>query len=390
MSLVKLNGLSNYLRYKITSHFTLGIIAALIIRFLCLPNKSSDYKSFLEPWYNFITEHGGFAALKYDFYDYTPPYIYWLLIASSLLAWLPKIVSIKLVSIIFDFICAYFCYKLVRLKYPVGNFPNKAFLLVIFAPTVIYNSSLWSQCDGIYTAFLLGCLYYLCIQRNALAFICFGISVCFKLQAMFLLPLLLIMWCQRKVSWWHFSWIPLMYLVSILPAFIAGRPLPDLLLIYFNQSQKYKELAKGVPNLYQWIPDYYYREVVPIGLILTTLAILLLTYSVHKNKLKLNYQNIIHLSLISVLLVPYLLPKMHQRYFYPADLLSIVFAFYFPQYYWVPIVVQICSLLSYLGTPILIKACAIALGFTLCFVIYQLQTNLKPSQGIQVHELSQF
>ncbi|PSB02999.1 hypothetical protein [Merismopedia glauca] len=384
----QVNKFKQHIYIQLNKPLIRGIIFALVIRYVCLPNKSSDYKSFLEPWYNFIVEHGGFLSLKYDFYDYTPPYIYWLIIASSLLAWLPKVISIKLISIIFDFVCAYFTYKLVRLKYPVGNMPTKAFLIVLFTPTVIYNSSLWSQCDGIYTAFLIACIYYLSMQRNSLAFICFGLGVSLKLQAMFLLPLLLIIWIKKKVSWQQFLWIPLTYLVCIFPAFLAGRPLFDLLLIYFNQSQKYKELAKGVPNLYQWIPNRYYSDVVPIGLIFTTFAILLLTYIIYQTKTKLAPDRLLHISLISVLLVPYLLPKMHQRYFYPADIVSIIFGFYFPQYYWIPIMVQICSLLSYLGTPILIKICSLALGFTLCFVIQKLQSTLNQSQDIQIHEFS--
>lgn len=373
---------------QLTQPLAISIILGSVIRLACLPNKSSDYKSFLVPWYDFIVEHGGFGALKYDFYDYTPPYIYWLIIASSLLCWLPKIVSIKLISIIFDFVCAFFVYKLVRLKYPTGNLPNKALAVVLFTPTVIYNSSLWSQCDGIYTSFLLACLYYFCICRNSLAFICFGLAASFKLQAMFLAPLLLILWVKKEVRLVSFLWIAVIYLVSILPAFVAGRPLLDLILIYFNQSQKYKELAKDVPNLYQWIPNYYYNEAVPIGLIFTSLTILLLTYIVYKSQIRLSQPQLIYISLISVLLVPYLLPKMHQRYFYPADLISIVFGFYYPQYYWIPIVIQISSLLSYLGTPILIKLSAIALGFTLCFVIQNLKLFINQNPNIQIHELT--
>ncbi|MBC1270570.1 hypothetical protein GNF07_26340, partial [Trichormus variabilis FSR] len=70
-----------------------------------------------------------------------------------------------------------------------------------------------------------------------------------------------------------------------------------------------------------------------------------------------------------VLLMPYILPKMHQRYFYPADICSIILAFYLPQYRWVAIAVQLSSLFSYLGTPIHIKFFSIVLGYVLWFVI---------------------
>ena len=38
---------------------------------------------------------------------------------------------------------------------------------------------------------------------------------------------------------------------------------------------------------------------------------------------------------------------MHERYFYLADVVSIIYAFYFPRYFYVAVVMQLCSLLSY-------------------------------------------
>jgi Gpi18-like mannosyltransferase len=262
----------------------------------------------------------------------------------------------------------------------VGNLPTKAFLLVLFTPTVIYNSSLWGQCDGIYTTFAIACLYYLLVGRKNLALICFGLAVSLKLQAMFILPVLLVAWWQKTVSWKQFLWIPVVYVVTIIPAWLAGRPFVDLLLIYFGQSQKFKELTKNAPNIYQWIPNHFYDVVVPIGFSLTVFSILILVYSVLQSSIKIDKTRLIHLALASTLLMPYLLPKMHERYFYPADILSIVFGFYLPQYYWVAIAVQFSSLMSYLGTKILIKFSALILGGTLCFVLLKLNSKLDRSQ----------
>jgi len=57
---------------------------------------------------------------------------------------------------------------------------------------------------------------------------------------------------------------------------------------------------------------------------------------------------LILLALTSVLVLPFLLPKMHERYFYPADVLSILFAFYYPGLFFIPLIVVSTSLLSYL------------------------------------------
>jgi Gpi18-like mannosyltransferase len=359
----------NSRQLPIPGYLVIGIIFAVVIRLVCVPNKSVDYKYFLDPWYDFIASHGGFSALKYSFADYTPSYLYWLLIASTLLSGLPKILAIKLFAMTVDFICAFFTYKLVKLKYPVGRMANWAFLAVIFSPTVIYNSSLWGQCDVIYTTGLIACLYFLSIHKQIPALISFGLALSFKLQAMFLAPLLLILLLKKRISWFYLPIIPLVYLVAMLPACIAGRPIKQLLLVYFEQSNKYKELAKNVPNLYQWIPNYFYNIVMPIGLILTVAAIFLLAYLVHRSKLEITQDRLIYLATISVFFMPYLLPKMHERYFYPTDILSIIFGFYFPQYRWVAISVQLASFFSYLGTSIYIQLFSISLGFTLWFVV---------------------
>ncbi|QHG16336.1 hypothetical protein A6V25_23390 [Nostoc sp. ATCC 53789] len=363
------NRLLNSFPSQVNRYFTIGIILAVVIRLVFVPSKSLDYKYFLEPWYDFIASHGGFSALKYSFADYTPPYLYWILISATLLSGLPKIFAIKLFAITVDFLCAFFTYKIVKLKYPEGKIPIFAFLAVILSPSVICNSAIWGQCDVIYTTGLIACIYFLSLQKQVLALISFGIALSFKFQAMFLAPLLLIMLLKKRIYWYYLPLITLVYVVLILPAWFAGRPMSELLLIYFNQANKYKELTKNAPNIYQWIPSNFYNIVVPIGLALTISAIFLFAYIVYKSRLEITQDRLIHLATISVFFMPYILPKMHDRYFYPTDIFSLIFAFYFPQYRWVAIVVQMSSFFGYLGTPIYIQFFSIPLGFTLWFVV---------------------
>lgn len=119
---------------------------------------------------------------------------------------------------------------------------------------------------------------------------------------------------------------------------------------------------------------FFVSGVVPIGLLLTVFAMLVLAYIVYRSQLEITQDRLIYLATISVFFMPYLLPKMHERYFYPTDILSIIFAFYFPQYRWVAISVQMASFFSYLeafnvNSPIYIKIFSIPLGFTLWFII---------------------
>ena len=62
--------------------------------------KSNDYNTYLLPWYNYIKAHGGFAALKDNFSDYNPPYLYLLAFATYLPV--DPLIAVKSISVVFD------------------------------------------------------------------------------------------------------------------------------------------------------------------------------------------------------------------------------------------------------------------------------------------------
>ncbi|MBF8284353.1 MAG: hypothetical protein HW378_3268, partial [Anaerolineales bacterium] len=227
-----------------------GLILAGLLRFSLREFESGDYRSFVGPWYEFIVENGGFLALKYKFSNYAPLYWYMLTAASYLWAGLPHLVAVKLISISFDFACAAFVYRLVRLQYPHGLTPLGAFFAVLFAPTVVLNSSFWGQVDVVYTTGVVASVYFLAARREAAAFVAFGLALAFKQQAVFLAPVLLILLLRRSVSWKSFLLIPAMYAACLLPAWALGHPLDDLLTIPFQQADYYHDLTKNAPNLY--------------------------------------------------------------------------------------------------------------------------------------------
>ena len=66
-----------------------------------------------------------------------------------------------------------------------------------------------------------------------------------------------------------FLLIPAVYLVSVFPSYIAGRPLMDLLSVFVKQSSHYEELSLQFPNIYMWISNDYYEPVKWIGILFT-------------------------------------------------------------------------------------------------------------------------
>jgi Gpi18-like mannosyltransferase len=323
------------------------IILAAYARAKLWTFESADYTDEISRWYDFISAHG-FRAFKEDFYPpYTPLYLYTFYLGTILLPGLPKLLVIKLISILFDFVCAFFVYRLVRLRYATGSAPLFASTVVLLAPTVVWNSSLWAQCDALYTAGLLGCVYFLAIRRNTAAFLCYGAAFALKLQSIFLAPLLLILLLKGIIHWKHLLIVPVVYVVSILPAWFAGRPLFELLTAYFRQLGFYRGLSLNAPNMYQWFPQTINAIVYPTGLILGGVTVLLFCLCVYASRTPITTELLVYLATLSVLIVPFVLPRMHERYFFPADVLSIALAFYFPRFVLVPLVVQAASLFSY-------------------------------------------
>jgi Gpi18-like mannosyltransferase len=364
----------------------IGIVLAVWLRLTLSPLQTLDFTDFTGRWFDFIQAQGGFGALKYDFANYTPPYLYLLAISSSVFSRLPDVLAVKIVAMIFDFIAAAFVYKLVRLKFPAGSVPLFAFLAVLFAPTLFLNSSFWGQADVLYTTPLLAMLYYLLTGRERAAFIAFGLALSFKLQAVFLAPLLLILLLRGRVSWRSFLWIPAVYLLSIIPAWLAGRPLADLLLIYTQQAGFYPALTMNAANLYQWLPGDQYELLYPAGLIWSLAVILIFVVAVYKSQVQLASPRILQLATISAVLLPYFLPKMHDRYFFLADVLAIVYAFYFPRYFFLPVLVGLTSLFSYgpflFGREIIpLPLLAIVPIFTLLLLFHHLATTIPKEQS---------
>lgn len=358
----------------------IGIILALILRFLLFGYESADYKEFLSNWYDYIAQHG-FEVFAHDFANYNPPYLYLMAFVIYVFPFLPKIVAIKSISVVFDLLLGGFVYKLIHLKYPGSILAVFGYFAVLFAPTVFLNSSCWGQADAIYATFLVACLYWICTGRHWLALGSFGFALAVKAQAMFFAPFLLALLLKRQLSWKPFLLVPFIYLLTLVPSWIAGRNFSDLLFVYIKQSSTYHELSKHAPNFYIWFPDSTYDFLYPAGLVLGLSVAFLIIAGLMKSSRTVDRDLIVQMSFLFVLSIPYFLPKMHERYFYPADVLAIVYAFYFPKYFYVPIVVIICSFLSYLpylfGVDVPLNLVSLVLGSIVVVAAYHFAESLR-------------
>ncbi len=331
----------------------IGIVAALAIRYILLPFESGDYAFYYSRWYDFVADQGIVASLQRGLSNYNVLYHYLFALTATLadfLPWQNPLVAVKVLHAAFDFVLAYYVYKCVAIKYQdskaASPFPVLAAVATLLAPTVVLNGSAWANADATYTACLAACLYFLLAGRQAGAFVALGLAISFKLQAVFLAPLFLWLFVKGKLRWRNFALVPLVYLAVLVPAWLVGRPLEELLLIYLRQLGWYGELTMDMPNLYAWIPNRYYPWW-PLGVIFAALLVLLIAVAVYRSRVKVTAELVVFLAAYSLLVVPYTLPKMHDRFFFPAEVVAIVLAFHVPRCWYVAAVIGLVSLCQY-------------------------------------------
>ena len=362
-------------------------LIGIVVRGIALPAISADMRWAYLPWYDFLKTHG-VQGIGTNFSDYSPPYLYLLWLATFTSNYLPSVAAIKLITIFADIVNTVLVYRIVQFKYPTGLKPILASALFWVLPTVMMNSSLWGQTDSLYTLFLLVCLYYLLTDRPFWGVCAFGIAITVKAQAVFIAPLLAILFFKKRIVWQYFLMVPVLYILLDLPAFLLGRPLLGIFTIYTSQAVTFHDLSRHAPNLYIFMNSSPYVLGVTLGLAVTVAALGCWIWFTVRAKAGLSQNAIVFTGLMSVALVPFLLPKMLDRYFYPADILALVAAFYLPELWFIPILYQIISVSAYLvslfdAPLLLIKVAALLNAATIFFLVWKQVRTIGPPSSTQ-------
>lgn len=334
-------------QFKQLLTFALLITFGLLLRIMFLPAKTLDMDSYLL-WYSYIAKNGIAASIGSDYFGYNPPFIYLLALATLTRSFIPPVIAIKLIPFIFDIFNAILIYRIVRIHEPEGSKPLLAALIFWVAPTIMINSSFWGQTDSLFTCFLLLTVLLLLKEKPTLALAAFALAFAIKAQAVLIAPFLAILFFKKQIPFRSFLIVPFVYAASFIPALLAGRPISSLLSTYGAQGETFAKASMNAANPYFFVGPRGYETALYVGIALAVILLLIWVLIYGFKKYELNKSTLIFSALTSLAIVPYLLPKMHDRYFYPADVFSIVMAFFFPQLWFVPVAYQVMSFISYL------------------------------------------
>lgn len=314
----------------------------MVVRVALFGRRSGDYTGFLSPWFD-VLERDGLAALGTDFSNYAPTYLYGLWLATFLPV--SKLVAVKLLSVFFDVVMATAGAWLVR---EFGGSWFRAlvgFAFVLFAPTVVVNGAGWGQCDAGYTMFLVAGLALLRRGNFGLAALSVGAAVAFKAQGVFLLPLILVLCLHGIVQWRLLLLLPVPYAVSCIVPLLYGRPPMELALVYVDQATTHNLLTLNAPTLYAWlhIGLWFSRPAVILGgLIIFGVCLASWRWTPFKTR-----DVYLPLAAFFLVLSPFVLPRMHERYFFAADVVTILYGVMVPNRLFVAALVSAASLFSY-------------------------------------------
>lgn len=380
--------------------FSALMVGGLALRLALAGGLTGDYVSFLLPWYNTIHDQG-FAAYGTDFANYAPLYLYLLGIGTALP--ITPLVAIKLISVIGELSLALAAWKLfsdigqkdsLRLgtagtaagtgssgRGGRGNLlmPVLAFGLTFFLPTALVNGAYWGQCDGLYVSAILWAMVY-ALRRKALpAMLWWGVAIAFKLQAVFIAPLFVaLIW----TNWLRWPWIFLAaapYVLFAVPSVIAGRPIDQVLLIYLNQADTYMKLSMNAPSIHTWFSDSAFSSFNAFGLALAAFSAIAIIWYGGRPMFRRAWDadRVILFALLISIVLPYFMPRMHERYFFAADVLSILWALRRPKDWLIPLATVAASFFSYLPflfgmEPIAFPGLSIVMGLACALSVRRL------------------
>lgn len=299
------------------------LVAAALVYAAFWPLMVPDIKLSYVPWLHHIAALGPARALSAPFGDYTPPYYYMLSLVSPFVGVVPSGDLVKIVSVLGTLLLAGAVWRLARtLRIERAELVAAATLLL---PGIALNAALMGQCDAMSTAPLVMALAAAIERRSARMFLWCGIAAAVKAQAIFCAPFFLAMAIHHRAPWQHWLIAPAATLAMFAPAILLGWPITDLATIYFRQAGFFETLSMNAPNVWAIVQTFPFA--VPLTGLASTAALgAAVAYVAWFATRPLPDRALVAAAALAPLLVVGLLPRMHERYFYAADVLVFVWA----------------------------------------------------------------
>lgn len=304
-----------------------SLVCAIVVTYSSFwPGVTGDMNYYLLDWYGVIIREGRLGAFAQPFSNYTPPYLYLLAAASGFDGLLGEISIIKLLSVAGVAMLAMSVWYLLD-AIGMRDRPRLKAAWVFLIPTVSINAAALGQCDAFWSAACVMAVAETVKGRRSTALLWFGVGIAFKAQAVFLAPFILARLVADRAPL-HLWCIPgIVYVAAMLPAWLAGWPALDLATIYLRQTEWGPSFISNAANPWSFVQHLMPEtgtNLLWIGH--AAAAIGTLVFVVILTRRPLTDTRLVSAALLSAMMLPWLLPKMHERFFFLAEILSFTLA----------------------------------------------------------------
>ena len=281
-----------------------------------------DMPLFQRPWFEHILHYGPIGAFAHPFSNYTPAYLYLLSAASLVHGSLEAMYVVKLLSVLGTAFAAFAVADLIK---ATGGRSRYSLLLFVL-PSAVINSALLAQCDALWAGACVFAVAAMIRGQSIRSLAWCGVAIAFKAQSIFIAPFIIGALVGRRAPLWQWFVPALMFVAMMLPAWLAGWPAWDLAMVYPNQPDWIPfpgRLANPWMFATVYAPEaakgFYWLGFAAVA-VMSILVGVLTARSVN------NKRAMLLLALLSSIALPFFFPKMLERYYFLADLLSLALA----------------------------------------------------------------
>ncbi len=324
----------NCLWFAFAVVFGIGLYLRYLLRTVVSLDMLGDYI----PWMESL-QSGGIAKLFADFtpFPYSAAHVYLWALAAKLFPNMTSITLLKLIVVAFDMAqvavaCLLIWQILPKTRRVTGLFA--AFSLLWLDPVLLLNGVAWGQTDVIYLFFSLLTLVFLFRGKPALGMLCFGLALSFKLQAVFLLPaILLLYFCfEKKFSILWYLLVPAVWFAVRVPLQLMNVGFGSAADYLAAQTNSYSAATMNAANLHALLGDAVKSPLLSRDMwekysVALTVSVLggMAVWMIWR-KIKLDRQAAVLLCAWSVLTCVFFLPHMHERYGIVGEVLLLLWA----------------------------------------------------------------
>jgi hypothetical protein len=284
--------------------------------------RPPDMSIFLEPWFAHIVHHGPIRAFAHPFSNYEPLYLYLLAFGSFAHGVLTPMTIIKILSVAGTAFLALALAELLR----AAGADRRGAVLVLVLPSVIINDALLAQCDALWAAACIFGLAAMIRGRMLQSMVWCGVAIAFKAQAAFIAPVIIGAMIGRRAAPWQWAVPGLAFLATLVPAWLLGWPGIRLLTVYLDQASL-DQIPGRLANPWMFgtmFADHASRHWFVLGYAAAGAAAVIIAVLAARSSR--DPRLLILLGALAGTVLPFLLPKMLERYYFLGDVMTLALA----------------------------------------------------------------